>query len=81
MCSDFKDTGLPAAREERVRHRPENLGAMPNKIYTTISRIERVWVVNDTKCQRVRNRVRNDEIVDARIILRGFETMQRGLDF
>jgi hypothetical protein len=54
---------------------------MPNKIHTTISRIEQVWVVKDTKCQRVRNRVRNDEIVDARIILRGVETMQRGLDF
>ena len=58
MCSDFEHTG--------DCQQPENLGAIPNKIYNKASRIEQVSVVKDVKCQRVRNRVRNDESLDAR---------------
>lgn len=67
VCAATSNTRETASSQRRKGSaKPENLGAMPNKIYNKTSRIEQVSVVKDVKCQRVRNRVRNDESLDAR---------------
>lgn len=67
---------LPAAREEKVRSAKARgpRGDAEQDIYRNIKKLNKCRL-----CQRVRNRVRNDESVDARSILHGLRRCNEGL--